>query len=151
MRFRSRVFVFAFAAAALMTVASMMNTEKASAQTSLLPQIHTSPKSNLSWAELTKPKQLSLKQLRSRLNPADEYATLYALQIALTRVGDGQTYIWGRPNRRLRALITPVNSYRSTDGRICRQVIFTLSLGDYLKRTEATACRATDRSWNIES
>ena len=94
---------------------------------------------------------MTLTKLRAKLRPADEYATLNALLIALSRVGDGQTYIWGRPKRQLRAFITPTSSFRNEKGTICRLITVSLALGPYMKRIETTACRAKNRSWQLQS
>ncbi len=114
------------------------------------PLIKGAPKINMDWADTQKPRRMNFSQLRKRLKPADEFATLYALQVALSRVGDGQTYVWSRPKRKLRAFITPVNSFRASNGTICRKIIVSLALGSYLKRTKTTACRASDRSWTLQ-
>jgi len=108
------------------------------------------PRMNMDWSELRKVGKASFSQLRKRLGRAEEYAALYALQVALDNVGDGQTYVWGRPKRQLKAFITPLSSFRSPQGQICRQLIFSLALGDYLKRIETTACRAPDKSWRLQ-
>ena len=108
------------------------------------------PRMSMDWSELRRPGKASFEQLRKHLGRADEYAALYALQVALDNVGDGQTYVWGRPKRQLRAFITPIASFRSARGRICRQLIFSLALGNHLKRIETTACRAPDKSWIIK-
>ena len=115
------------------------------------PLIKGAPKIDLNWSDAKKPRKMTLTKLRAKLRPADEYATLNALLIALSRVGDGQTYIWGRPKRQLRAFITPTSSFRDEKGTICRQIVVSLALGSYMKRIETTACRAKDRSWQLQS
>ena len=118
---------------------------------SQLPYVKGAAKIDLNWSDTRKPRKMTLTRLRSKLRPADEYATLNALLIALSRVGDGQTYIWGRPKRQLRAFITPISSYRDKSGSICREIVVSLALGAHMKRIETTACRAKDRSWQIQS
>jgi surface antigen len=108
------------------------------------------PRMGLDWAELREGGKAPFASLRKRLRRADQYAALYALQVALDNVGDGQTYVWGRPKRQLRAFITPLGSFRSKKGNICRQLIFSLSLGTYMKRIETTACRASDKRWVLQ-
>jgi len=115
------------------------------------PFVKGAPKIDLNWSDAKKPRNMSLTRLRAKLRPADEYATLNALLIALNRVGDGQTYVWGRPKRQLRAFITPISSYRNPNGTICREIVVSLALGSYLKRIETAACRAKDRSWKLQS
>ena len=108
-------------------------------------------RNNIDWSETRTVDKASFTKLRSRLKAADEYAALYALQTALSRIGDGQTYIWGRPKRKLRAFITPLSSFRGKQGNICRQVVVSLALGSFMKRIETTACRASDKSWQLQS
>lgn len=149
MRFKSRALVVAplFAALSSAIIASL---SPASADTRLVARLSDAPRADISWSELRKPKPATFKHLRSQLDTADAFATLYALQNALTNVADGQTYVWGRPKRQLRTLITPTTSFRGADGRVCRKLIVTIALGDHLKRTETTACRGDDKSWQLE-
>ncbi len=151
MRFDPRVMKKEFVLASLL-MASLI-TYSANIHAQDIPGSHVTgaPKTNIGWNDLRKPRNMSFSQLRKRLKPADEYAALYALQVALSRLGDGQTYVWGRPKRKLRAFITPVNSYRSENGNICRNIIVSLALGAYIKRIKTSACRASDKSWQLQS
>jgi len=154
---------FLFALVATAALAGQAAT--ASAQTPLPPQplgkmfspqiaatqLKAGAKTDIKWSSLRKARPVSFWKLRSHLDGRDQAATLFALQIALMRVGDGQTYVWGRPKRRLRAYITPVKSFRNKQGRICRDLRISLSLGGYTRRIETTACRADDKSWQLQS
>jgi hypothetical protein len=160
MRFDPRVLKLEFAVTALLMATLIAFSSSAHAepvkaiplaQDNLRPLIKGVPRLNMSWSETKKTRKMNFSQLRSKLRPADEFAALYALQIALSRIGDGQTYVWGRPKRQLRALITPINSYRNETGSICREIIVSMVLGSYLKRIETTACRAKDHSWQLQS
>ncbi len=158
MRFDPHVLKMEFAVAALLMATFIAFSSNAHAQTvrvpggkSTPPIINGAPKIDMNWSDTRKPRKMKFSQLRSRLRPVDEYAALYALQVALSRVGDGQTYVWGRPKRQLRAIITPISSYRSPKGAICRDIIVSLALGSYIKRIETTACRASDKSWQLQS
>ena len=155
MRFDPRFAKIEFGFAALLMVTLIAFTTSAHAapltQKYQKPLIKGAPKINLNWSDAKKPRQMTLTRLRAKLRPADEYATLNALLIALSQVGDGQTYIWGRPKRQLRAFITPTSSYRDKTGTICRKLTVSLALGSYMKRIETTACRAKDRSWKLQS
>lgn len=151
MRFDPHALKSEFAVATLLMVTLIAFSSSAHSQESLRPFIKGAPKIDMNWSDARKPRIMKFSQLRSRLRPADGFAALYALQIALSRVGDGQTYIWGRPKRQLRALITPISSYRSKSGNICREIMVSLTLGSYLKRIKTTACRAKDRSWQLQS
>ena len=151
MRFDPRALKKEFLLAALIMASFITYSANAHAENGLRPLINGAPKIDMNWSDTKKPRKMKFSQLRARLRPADKHATLYALQIALSRVGDGQTYIWGRPKRKLRAFITPVKSYRADNGNICRNVVVSLALGSYLKRIKATACRASDKRWQLQS
>ena len=93
----------------------------------------------------------TLASLRAALGKREQFAALRALHIALSEVGDGSTFAWGRPKYQLRGMITPTVSFRDASGNICRHVIYSLSLGRYLKRIEGIACRMKDKRWTFES
>jgi hypothetical protein len=88
--------------------------------------------------------------LRSKLDPLDRVAALEALQFALDEVGDGATYVWRRKQGTLGGQVRPTSSFRDTAGKICRHVVFALSLGTVTRQVESIACRATDRRWLVE-
>lgn len=91
----------------------------------------------------------SLSELRARLNQNDRQAAYQALQLALDELGDGMTLIWKRPARGLEGRIKPVSAFRDDKGRVCRDVLYSLSLGGYAKEIEDTACREADGSWTL--
>ncbi len=144
---------FGFAALLMVTLIAITNGAHAAplSQNTQSALVKGAPRIDLNWSDAKKPRKMTLTKLRSKLRPADEYATLNALLIALSQVGDGQTYIWGRPKRQLRAFITPTSSYRDKSGNICREIIVSLVLGSYMKRIETTACRGKNRSWQLQS
>ncbi len=144
-------YFFKKALVALIMVGFIAIAPDAFAQNSPLSYTKGAPKTGLNWSDMQKPRKMSFTTLRKRLRPADAYATLAALQLALSRLGDGQTYAWHRPKRQLRAFITPINSFRNKSGSICRELIVSLALGSYLRRIETTACRAKDHSWQMQS
>ena len=158
--FFASVFVSGLVCASLLSINSGVKAEvmpphtksqEIKSQNNFAPLIKGAPKATLSWSDVRKAHNVALSELRSQLKPADEYATLYAIQVALVRVGDGQTYVWGRPKRKLRALITPTSSYRASNGDICRKLKVSLSLGRYFKRIKTTACRTKNHSWKLQS
>lgn len=81
---------------------------------------------------------------------ADEIAALEALHLALTEIGDGASYIWHRRNGQISGVVQPTTSFRDASGKICRHVIFLLSLGANTKRTEGIACRLDSGVWQLE-
>ncbi|MHA1166017.1 MAG: hypothetical protein ACTSP0_10630 [Alphaproteobacteria bacterium] len=90
-----------------------------------------------------------LAELRSRLDQKDHIVAMRALHLALTQVEDGGTFMWQKRSRSLKGMIKPSKAFRNTDGRVCRHVIYALSLGRYLKQIEGIACRQNDGSWQL--
>jgi hypothetical protein len=85
-----------------------------------------------------------------RLDTSDEAATLEAVHLALSELGDGASYVWHRRGGRLSGVINPTTSFKDRDGRVCRHLVMTLSAGPHTARTEGVACRLADRSWRLE-
>ena len=89
-------------------------------------------------------------EVRPSLYASDEVATLEALQLALTEVGDGSSYVWHRYNGQLSGVVQPTISFKDVNGRICRHIVLLLSSGAYSKRTEGIACRRDSGTWQLE-
>ncbi len=92
-----------------------------------------------------------LAALKSMLNGDDRVATLEAVQFALDEVGDGATYIWHRKSGPLRGAVKPTGSFRGADGKVCRHIMMSLSLGEHTREVEGIACRSLDRRWSLAS
>lgn len=88
-------------------------------------------------------------RLRARLDQGDQIIALRALHLALSQVPDGGTFAWRKRSRSLKGLIQPTKAFRNADGQVCRHVIYTLSLGRYLKQIEGIACRQDDGRWQL--
>jgi len=71
------------------------------------------------------------------------------LQMALNELGDGVTLAWRRPISQLSGRIKPVAAFRDNQGRICRQVIYSLARGHQEQEIEGVACREEDGRWAI--
>ena len=95
------------------------------------------------------PAATGLNELRSRLDQSDRQAAYQALQLALDELGDGVTLVWKRPARGLVGKIKPVSAFRDDKGRVCRHLLYSLSLGGYVKEIEGNACREADGSWAL--
>ena len=95
----------------------------------------------------TKPKFAGLE---AELDESDEIAALESVQVALSKVGDGASYVWHRSNGRLSGLIQPTSSFRNDKGRICRHLIVMLTTGNRTNKTEGIACRADNGLWQLE-
>jgi hypothetical protein len=95
----------------------------------------------------TKPK---FAEFESDLDDGDEIAALEYVQVALSKVGDGASYVFHRSNGRLSGLVQPTSSFRNDKGRICRHLILLLTTGDKTNKTEGIACRADNGQWQLE-
>jgi hypothetical protein len=84
------------------------------------------------------------------LDDNDEIATLDAIRVALSEVGDGSTYVWHSQNGRLSGVIQPTASFKDTAGRVCRHIVLVLTTGVRSGRVEGVACRLTDGRWQLE-
>jgi surface antigen len=89
-------------------------------------------------------------ELRAKLNGSDRDIALNALQVALTELGDGATLVWRRPSRGLTGVIKPVSAFRDGEGRVCRHVTYSLSLGTFVREVEGTACREEGGAWSLQ-
>ena len=71
--------------------------------------------------------------------------------MALTELSDGATLVWRRPSRELTGVIKPVSAFRDDEGRVCRHLIYSLSLGTYVRQVEGIACRGADGNWSLSA
>jgi surface antigen len=93
--------------------------------------------------------QLGLGDLKARLDASDRLAAMQALELALSELGDGVTLVWQRAERHLEGRIKPVSAFRDDRGRICRHVLYSLTLGNYRRQIEGVACREPNGSWSL--
>ncbi len=87
---------------------------------------------------------------RGLLDEADEVAALESVQLALSEVGDGASYVWHRRHGRLSGIVQPTSSFKDAGGGICRHIVVMLSAGTETKKTEGIACRLADGRWQLE-
>ncbi len=92
---------------------------------------------------------LAFTELRARLDGSDRAIAMQALDVALNELGDGAALVWKRRSRGLTGVIKPVAAFRADDGRICRHLIYSLSLGNYARAVEGIACRGADGTWSF--
>ncbi len=90
-----------------------------------------------------------LAELRSKLDQKDQVIAMRALQLALSQLPDGGTFVWQKKSRSLKGLIKPTRAFRNTDGQVCRHVIYALVLGRYTKQIEGIACRLENGRWQL--
>lgn len=87
---------------------------------------------------------------RARLDDNDRLAALEALQLALTEVGDGSSYVWHARTGRVSGVVKPTQSFKSSGGRICRHIVVVLSAGTHSRKTEGVACRLDSGIWQLD-
>lgn len=92
----------------------------------------------------------SLADFKATLDDTDAVAALEAMQLALTEVGDGATYIWHRKHGRLSGAIQPTTSFKDASGDICRHIIVAMTSGSYSRKAEGIACRLKGGIWNLK-
>ena len=93
--------------------------------------------------------ELSLRELKAKLDRSDRVAAVQALELALSELEDGVTLVWERPERALTGRIRPVSAFRDDQGRVCRHVVYSLALGGFQREIEGVACRDPDGSWSL--
>jgi hypothetical protein len=108
------------------------------------PGIVVSPPADPDAATSTMP------DLRAWLVEADAAAALDHVRIALTEVGDGQTYVWHRHHGRLSGTVRPTASFVAKSGRLCRHIVMTMAAGGHANQTEGVACRLETGRWQLE-
>lgn len=86
----------------------------------------------------------------SALTESDEIAALESVQMGLTRMHDGEPFVWRHANGKLSGIVRPTASFRNAEGRLCRHVIVLLTTGYKTSTTEGIACRLPDRRWALE-
>jgi hypothetical protein len=88
-------------------------------------------------------------ELKTKLDGSDRQAAAQALQLAMNELGDGVTLVWHRPEHALEGRVKPVSAFRDAHGRLCRHLVYSLSLGGYSREIEGVACREFDGSWSL--
>lgn len=96
------------------------------------------------------PPAAHLPDFRASLDDTDEMATLDAIHVALTQVGDGGSYIWHRNHGRLSGVFQPTQSFKDAGGQVCRHLVVTLVAGAAVRKTEGIACRLANGRWQLD-
>ena len=86
----------------------------------------------------------------AHLDENDEIAALEAIRVALTEVGDGDTYVWHRQHGRLAGIVQPTSSFKDISGRVCRHLLLIMTVGTAKGRAEGIACRLGDGRWQLD-
>ena len=88
-------------------------------------------------------------ELKAKLDGSDRKAAAQALQLAMNELGDGVTLVWRRPEHALEGRVKPISAFRDEHGKVCRHLVYSLSLGGYSREIEGVACRELDGSWSL--
>jgi len=89
-------------------------------------------------------------ETEAHLDENDEIAALEAIRVALTEVGDGNSYVWYRRHGRLSGIVQPTVSFKDPAGRVCRHILLIMSVGAATGRAEGIACRLGDGRWQLD-
>src|SRR4029079_15546165 len=88
-------------------------------------------------------------ELKTKLDGSDRQAAAQALQFPMNELGAGVTLGGARPKHALEGRVKPVSAFRDDHGRLCRHLVYSLSLGGYSREIEGVACREFDGSWSL--
>lgn len=88
--------------------------------------------------------------VRATLDRSDRVAALEVVQVALSQVGDGSSYVWHRAHGRLSGIIQPTASFKRDSGQICRHLIIMFASGEHSRKMETIACRLESGIWQID-
>jgi surface antigen len=89
-------------------------------------------------------------ETNAHLDENDEVAALEAIRVALTEVGDGNSYVWYRKHGRLSGIVQPTVSFKDPAGRVCRHILLIMTVGAATGRAEGIACRLGDGRWQLD-
>lgn len=88
--------------------------------------------------------------IQAPLDASDEMAVLESVQLALTQVADGSSYVWHRSHGRLSGIVRPTASFKDHRGHVCRHILVVLNGASETKKTEAIACRLETGGWELD-
>ncbi|WP_069095292.1 RT0821/Lpp0805 family surface protein [Methyloligella halotolerans] len=92
----------------------------------------------------------TIAALKSKLDKSDRDVAFKALEIALMQLGDGATLVWKRQKNGLSGVIKTISAFRDDQGRVCRKVNYSITLGTYERAVVGTACRGKDGNWSLD-
>jgi hypothetical protein len=102
----------------------------------------------------SKPPAVSAKpkfaEANAHLDENDEIAALEAIRVALSEVGDGDSYVWRRTHGRLSGVVQPTASFKDPAGRVCRHILLIMTVGTATGRAEGIACRLAGGRWQLD-
>ena len=83
------------------------------------------------------------------LDRADRLYMQEAAQQSLETTPSGRAEVWVNPDTGNSGAVTPTRTFKSRDGRYCREYRQTINVGGEQQQAYGTACRQTDGSWQI--
>lgn len=90
-------------------------------------------------------------QIGKSLDDKDKEKMDRAAQRSLENAKTGQASTWKNPDSGNRGTFTPTRTYKSTEGRYCREYTHTVTVGGKTEQAYGTACRQPDGQWEIVS
>lgn len=84
------------------------------------------------------------------LDRSDRVAALEVVQVALSEVGDGSSYVWHRAHGKLSGIIQPTGTFKRDSGQICRHLVIMFASGPHSRKMETIACRLKSGIWQID-
>ncbi|MEO1205626.1 MAG: hypothetical protein AAFV45_04775 [Pseudomonadota bacterium] len=87
--------------------------------------------------------------VRPYFTSTDKLAALESVQLALSEVADGSTYVWHRSHGNLSGIIRPTRSYFGRNREVCRELLILLSANTLNRQTKTTACRDETGIWRL--
>lgn len=142
---RARARLVALAACAVSAVAFALSPSPTAGEE--IGQAEPAPRIELPAGASQRPR---IADFKATLDENDEIAALEAVRVALSEVGDGNTYVWYRRHGRLSGLVQPTTSFKDRTGRICRHILLIMTTGGYTARAEGVACRLDNGRWQLE-
>ncbi len=84
----------------------------------------------------------------------DRHGAVYTAQPryvarTLEKAADGQSIIWNDSRKQARYEIVPTQTYRTDNGRYCREYLNTATVGGQTRQVFGQACRQEDGTWEI--
>lgn len=90
-------------------------------------------------------------EIGKSLDKADQMYSQRTSQDALEYNKAGQVSSWRNPDSGNSGTVTPVNTYRSTEGQDCREYETSIYVGGKQEKGIGRACRQADGTWKITS
>ena len=90
-------------------------------------------------------------EIGASLDRADRLYANRTAQQSLEKSPTGVTSTWRNPDSGHSGTVTPTRTYKSPDGRYCREFQQTVTVGGKTEEAYGTACRQPDGSWQIVS